>query len=167
MQTQNRTTCMLRGEEKKNRHWNGSKEAAATLKAWWLIQCSSVSNIFLMFCIYVCFSGFSFLCVKEFRTAGLIGFFFYLLRFLFTLPLLCFSYLSLCCFFSTPFSLVFSSFISFSFHSNEQKLLMFSTFLLPASLVFFSSVFGCLFLLFSLCFLFFLCSFLLPSSSLL
>jgi len=34
----------------------GDEEAAATLKAWWLLGlCSSVSNLFLLFCICVCF----------------------------------------------------------------------------------------------------------------
>ena len=51
MQTQ-RKQIHARGEENRP----GDEEAAATLKAWWLLGlCSSVSNLFLLFCICVCF----------------------------------------------------------------------------------------------------------------
>ena len=44
-------------EVKRNRP--GDEEATTTLKAWWLLGlCSSVSNLFLLFCICVCFLPF-------------------------------------------------------------------------------------------------------------
>ena len=42
--------------QKVKRNRLGDEEAAATLKAWWLLDlCSSVSTLFLLFCICVCF----------------------------------------------------------------------------------------------------------------
>ena len=53
---------MLRGEEK-NRPGNGSEEAAATLKAWWLI-CVRVFQIFSSFFVFApVFLVFSLLCI--------------------------------------------------------------------------------------------------------
>jgi hypothetical protein len=111
---------MLGGEEKKNRHGNGREEAAATLKAWWLIRCSSVSNIFLLLCIYVCFSSFSFLYVKTSRTVGLTGFFFYFffllyLSCVFLIFLFAVFFLLLSLRFSPPFISVPSSLFCFPF----------------------------------------------------
>jgi len=51
VQTQ-RKQMHARGEENRP----GDEEAATTLRAWWLLGlCSSVSNLFLLFCICVCF----------------------------------------------------------------------------------------------------------------
>jgi len=98
-------TCMMRGEEKKK-----------TWEQKWR-SCSDVENV-MVDPVFVCFKYFPpalylrlLLCVQAFRTAGLTDFFFYLLRFLFTLPLLRFFLSFSLLFFSAPFSPVFSSFL--------------------------------------------------------
>ena len=90
----------------KNRPGNGSEEAAATLKAWCLIRCSSVSNVFLLLCIYICFSASKHLELQ----VSLVFSSIYCVFFLLCLSCV-FSYLSLYCFFFAPFSPVFSSFL--------------------------------------------------------
>ena len=101
-----------RWREKKKKPGNGSEEAAATLKAWWLNRCSSVSNIFLLLCNYVCFSASKH---SELQVSLVFSSIFCVF---FLLCLSCiFSYLSLCYFFlllSLQFSPLFYA-LSFCF----------------------------------------------------
>jgi len=105
VQTQNRKHACCEVKRKKQT-WERKRRS-----------CSDVESV-MFDPVFVCFKCFSsalylhlLLCVKAFRTAGLTGFFFYLLRFLFTLPLLRFFLSFSLLFFFAPFSPVFSSFL--------------------------------------------------------